>query len=101
MSGALVEVDYRSAGGGSIPPSSCPGIAQFCWLATRTNGLGEYAVEFEPRPWPRSETTTDLLFIRAPADDMVEVELVSLDRKENIGLHDRMPFWAPTYFPKQ
>ena len=43
-----------------------------------------------------------LLFIRAPADDMVEVELVSLDRRERIGLYDQMPFLAPTSnFPKQ
>jgi hypothetical protein len=52
LPGALVEVDYSSAGGVSSPPSHCPGIAQFCWLATRTNDLGEYSVEFEPRPWP-------------------------------------------------
>jgi hypothetical protein len=50
--GALVEVDYQSAGGVSSPPSLCPGIAQFCWLATRTNDLGEYSVEFQPRAWP-------------------------------------------------
>jgi len=50
--GALVEVDYQSAGGVSSPPSVCPGVAQFCWLATRTNDLGEYSVEFAPRPWP-------------------------------------------------
>jgi hypothetical protein len=37
----------------------------------------------------------------APADDMVEVELVLLDRRESIGLYDRMPFWAPSHFPKQ
>ena len=49
--GAVVEVDYQSAGGVSSPPSSCPSFAQFCWLATRTNDLGEYSVEFEPRPW--------------------------------------------------
>ena len=42
-----------------------------------------------------------LLFIRAPADDMVEVELVSLDRRERIGLYDQMPFLAPSHFPKQ
>jgi hypothetical protein len=52
LPGALVEVDYSSAGGVSSPPSHCPVIAQFCWLATRTNDLGEYSVEFEPRPWP-------------------------------------------------
>jgi hypothetical protein len=49
--GTLVEVDYQSAGGVSSPPSNCPGIANFCWLATKTNELGEYSVEFEPRPW--------------------------------------------------
>lgn len=52
LPGALVEVDYSSAGGASSPPSNCPSIAQFCWLATRTNDRGEYSVEFEPRPWP-------------------------------------------------
>src|SRR5687767_13266449 len=51
VSGALVEVDYSPAGAVSSPPSSCP-FADFCWLATRTNNLGEYSVEFEPRPWP-------------------------------------------------
>jgi hypothetical protein len=51
LPGALVEVDYSSAGGASSPPSNCPSIAQFCWLATRTNDRGEYSVEFEPRPW--------------------------------------------------
>jgi hypothetical protein len=52
VSGALVEVDYSPAGAVSTPPSQCP-FADFCWLATRTNGLGEYAVEFDARPWPR------------------------------------------------
>ena len=42
-----------------------------------------------------------LLFIRAPADDTVEVELVSLDRRERIGLYAQMPFLAPSHFPKQ
>ena len=42
-----------------------------------------------------------LLFIRAPADDMVEVELVSLDRWQNVGLYNQPPFLAPTRFPKQ
>ena len=51
VSGALVEVDYASGGGVSNPPSNCPPIATFCWLATRTNGLGEYLVEFDPRTW--------------------------------------------------
>jgi hypothetical protein len=51
VSGALVEVDYSPAGAGSSPPSHCP-FQDFCWLATRTNDLGEYSVEFEPRPWP-------------------------------------------------
>ena len=52
VTGALVEVDYLSAGGASNPPSVCPSIAQFCWLTTRTTNMGEYSVEFEPRPWP-------------------------------------------------
>ena len=38
VSGALVEVDYASAGGGfSNPPSHCPGFG-FCWLVTRQSG---------------------------------------------------------------
>ena len=41
-----------------------------------------------------------LLFIRAPVDDMVEVELVSFDGRESIGLYDRTPFRASS-FPKQ
>jgi hypothetical protein len=44
------------------------------------------------------------LFIRAPADDMVEVELVSLDRRQNVGLYDEKEVFthhAPTHYPKQ
>ena len=48
---ALVAVDYAPAGGVSDPPSRCNSFG-FCWLATRTNDLGEYSVEFEPLPWP-------------------------------------------------
>ena len=51
--GALVEVDYSPSGGSSDPPSHCP-LSDFCWLVTRTNDLGEYAVEFAPQqPWPK------------------------------------------------
>jgi hypothetical protein len=52
---ALVAVDYLSTTRASTPPSSCPsgGPLPFCWLATRTNDRGEYAVEFEPLPWPQ------------------------------------------------
>ena len=32
---------------------------------------------------------------------MVEIELVSLDGRESIGLYDPMPFRAPSQFPKQ
>jgi hypothetical protein len=49
--GALVSVDYPLGGGFSNPPSTCPGFG-YCWLATRTNNLGEYSVEFEPQPRP-------------------------------------------------
>ena len=52
MSGAVVQVNYAKGGGVSNPPSHCPVEAQFCWFAVRTNDLGEYAVEFDPRPWP-------------------------------------------------
>jgi hypothetical protein len=44
------------------------------------------------------------LFIRAPADDMVEVELVSLDRRQNVGLYDEKQVFThhvPTHYPKQ
>jgi hypothetical protein len=56
VSAALVEVDYlTTTGSASNPPSSCPSIGPlpFCWLATHTNDKGEYAVEFEPLPWPQ------------------------------------------------
>lgn len=49
--GALVEVDYSPAGGASTPASYCP-FPSFCWLATRTDAVGAYSVEFEPQPWP-------------------------------------------------
>jgi|SRR5687767_6720735 len=52
VTGAVVEVDYSSGGGASNPPSMCPSFGQFCWLSTRTTDMGEYSVEFEPRPWP-------------------------------------------------
>jgi IPT/TIG domain-containing protein len=43
-----------------------------------------------------------LLVIRAPADDMVEIELVSLDGRERIGLYEQAVFWgALSHFPKQ
>lgn len=53
VAAALVEVDYSPGGRPSNPPSSCPSIGStaFCWLATHTNTMGEYAVEFDPRPW--------------------------------------------------
>ncbi|HEX7780464.1 MAG TPA: hypothetical protein VF424_14550, partial [Vicinamibacterales bacterium] len=56
VSGAGVEVAYFRAGGDSSPPSTCPSFLPglFCWLATRTNEEGGYAVEFEPGPWPGS-----------------------------------------------
>lgn len=45
------------------------------------------------------------LFIRAPADDMVEVELVSSDGRQNVGLYDDekqvFTHHAPTHYPKQ
>jgi hypothetical protein len=54
ISGVGVEVDYPRAGGESSPPSHCPSVASFCWLTTLTNDRGDYAVEFEPGPWPGS-----------------------------------------------
>lgn len=41
------------------------------------------------------------LFIRAPPDQVVEVELVSSNGGVNIGLFDPMPFWEPSHYPKQ
>jgi len=44
------------------------------------------------------------LFIRALADDLVEVELVSLDRRQNVGLYDQkqvFTHYAPTQYPKR
>jgi hypothetical protein len=43
------------------------------------------------------------VFIRAPADDMVEVDLVSLERRESIGLYTsgQTPFSGLSDFPKQ
>ena len=56
QSDVIVEVDYATMpGSSSSPPSRCPLDPQFCWLLTRTNGRGEYEVEFEPRPWPAHE----------------------------------------------
>ena len=62
MSGVLVEVDYAPAGGVSNPPSHCP-LAAFCWLVTRTNGLGEYSVEFYARTWPERGWPRELGFV--------------------------------------
>lgn len=39
--------------------------------------------------------------VQAPADDVVVVELVSLDGREHIGLYERVTFQGPTVFPKQ
>lgn len=48
IAGAIVEVDYNRGGGSSSsPPSLCPAFAALCWLATQTNGSGEYKVELE------------------------------------------------------
>ena len=44
------------------------------------------------------------LFIRAPADEMVQVELMPLDTRERIGLYENAEGYrsqAPTHFPKQ
>ena len=62
VSGTLVEVDYAPAGGISTPPSTCP-FAGFCWLATKTNGLGEYSVEFDARTWPERGWPRELGFV--------------------------------------
>lgn len=62
VSGALVAVDYAPAGGVSNPPSHCP-MPVFCWLATRTNALGEYSVEFDARTWPERGWPRELGFV--------------------------------------
>jgi hypothetical protein len=44
------------------------------------------------------------LFIRARADDMVDVELVSSDRPQKVGLYEESQVFthhAPTYYPQQ
>ena len=43
------------------------------------------------------------LFIRAPADDTIELDVVPLGRQENVGLFDERQAHAysgPTHFPK-
>jgi hypothetical protein len=56
-------------------------------------------------PFERTCTLDDmacrLLVIRAPVDDLVELELVSLDGRASIGLYDPIPFREPGHFPKQ
>ena len=54
VAGTTVEVDYLAGAGVSNPPSTCPSVSPgpYCWLATHTNELGEYAVEFYPQSWP-------------------------------------------------
>jgi len=51
VSGAIVEVDFGTGGAVSNPPSHCP-TGGGCWLATKTNGQGEYSVEFDPGTFP-------------------------------------------------
>jgi hypothetical protein len=46
IAGALVEVDHGKVAQSSTT-SHCPGGGAFCWVATRTNERGEYAVEVE------------------------------------------------------
>jgi hypothetical protein len=43
---AVVEVNHGRASA-SASTSTCPSIAVFCWVATRTNSNGEYTLEFE------------------------------------------------------
>jgi hypothetical protein len=56
-------------------------------------------------PFERTCTLDDtpcrLLLIRAAPDDLVEVELMSLDGRESIGLYNPMPLRPPSQFPKQ
>lgn len=46
---AVVEVDHGKVGG-SVTTSNCPTFGSFCWVATRTDDNGEYAMEFEAGP---------------------------------------------------
>jgi hypothetical protein len=46
--GVLVTANY----GGNSPSSPCHVADQPCWLARRTNDLGEYLLEFDARTWP-------------------------------------------------
>ena len=51
----VVEVTYLTlTAASSTPVSHCPAFhpLPWCWLATRSNNLGEYSVAFEPLPWP-------------------------------------------------
>jgi hypothetical protein len=55
IAGAGVMVWYATTPGSfSNPPARCPLDPRVCLLPTRTNGLGEYEVEFEPQTWPNS-----------------------------------------------
>jgi IPT/TIG domain-containing protein len=69
-----------------------------------TIGLGD-SITATLDPFERTCTLDDtpcrLLFIRAPVDDLVEVELMSLDGRESIGLYAPMPLRPPSHFPKQ
>jgi hypothetical protein len=73
VAGALVEVDYAPAGGASTPPSHCP-LVGFCWLATRTNALGEYSVEFDARTWPERGWPREVGFVYS-FDEGYEVDV--------------------------
>ena len=53
VSGAYVQVTFKSSSGVSNPASHCSGSPQFCWIVMRTNDLGEYAAEFQPLSWPQ------------------------------------------------
>jgi hypothetical protein len=46
--GVLVTANY----GGNSPSSPCHVADQPCWLARRTNDLGEYLLEFDAQTWP-------------------------------------------------
>jgi hypothetical protein len=46
--GVLVVADY----GGGSPSAPCHVADQLCWLAAKTNDLGEYLLQFDARTWP-------------------------------------------------
>ncbi len=64
---AVVEVDHGRAGGSSTT-SNCPSFGAFCWISTRTNANGGYAMEFDSRPFTILRYAIDIGYVYAFAD---------------------------------